>query len=129
MGDILCQQHRRKVFGLLINGETITFYSTEETSNPNFYDYLQSEPLEFFTDSSCMKSSSDIINKRKKLSNEIGLNINTLKMLVKFLTMDSKFYGYTMLNVNPNENLHQDKFNRIKCWKRLNFKSLCFRSK
>jgi hypothetical protein len=37
--------------------------------------------------------------------------MDTLKLLMKFLTMDWQFYGSSMLNISPYDDLNQDEFN------------------
>ncbi|CAF3365429.1 unnamed protein product [Rotaria sp. Silwood1] len=101
---ILDEQNREKVYGFLTNAEQII-----QKPLSDIYDYYESNPLEFFT--GLPKTSSVAAKKKQKTSNEICLNIDTLKIFIKFLTMDWEFYGYTMLNITPNDRLCEDKFN------------------
>ncbi|CAF3428674.1 unnamed protein product [Rotaria sp. Silwood1] len=106
---ILDEQNREKVYGFLTNAEQSIFYCLQKKPLSDIYDYYESNPLEFFT--GLPKTSSVPAKKKQKTSNEICLNIDTLKIFIKFLTMDWEFYGYTMLNITPNDRLCDDTFN------------------
>ncbi|CAF2421983.1 unnamed protein product [Rotaria sp. Silwood2] len=113
---ILDEQNREKIYGYLTNAEQIIFYCLQKKPMSDLYDYYESKPLDFFIDlpktsSSSSSSSSVAAKKKSKQSNKIHLNSDTLKVFIKFLTMDWEFYGCTMLNISPNDRLHEDIFN------------------
>ncbi|CAM4962348.1 unnamed protein product [Rotaria socialis] len=112
--DVLIEQKRDKIYGFLTNTQQIKFYCLKRVEGLDLCDYYQSEPFHFFTAVPKTPSSSSSHNARQttnEKSNEICWNTDTLKIFMKFLTMDWHFYGYSMLNISPNDYLHQDRFN------------------
>ncbi|CAF1094370.1 unnamed protein product [Rotaria magnacalcarata] len=111
---VLIEQKRHKIYGFLTNAQQIKFYCLEKVEGLDLCDYYQSKPFEFFTAVPKTSSSSSSHNVRQttnEKSNEICWNTYTLKILMKFLTMDWQFYGYSMLNISPYDYLYDDKFN------------------
>ncbi|CAF4477896.1 unnamed protein product [Rotaria magnacalcarata] len=111
---VLIEQKRDKIYGFLTNAQRIKFYCLEKVEGSDLCDYYQSEPFHFFIDVPKTSSSSSSRNVRQttnEKANEVCWNKYTLKIFMKFLTMDWQFYGYSMLNISPYDYLYGDKFN------------------
>lgn len=57
-----------------------------------------------------MKSKSISNGFNQSTTTKTFINVETIRIFIKFLTMNPSFYGYTMLNVNPADNLYGDQF-------------------
>ncbi|CAF2114467.1 unnamed protein product [Rotaria magnacalcarata] len=115
--DVLKIQNRQKIYGFITNLQHIRFYYVvkERNSSSCNYNFYQSDKLEMFympSKSTSSSSSSSAVN--KQISNEQlrrrHLNNDTMKILIKFLTMNAGFYEYNMLNINPGDNLFGDQY-------------------
>ncbi|CAF3651651.1 unnamed protein product [Rotaria sp. Silwood1] len=102
-------QNRDKIYGFLTNLQYITFYCVEKTENPCFNKYYQSNNYEMFYMPRKASSSIDGLQPNQE-SKKICLNKDTMKLLIKFLTMNKSFYEYTTLNIDPNDKLFDDNF-------------------
>ncbi|CAF4116814.1 unnamed protein product, partial [Rotaria sp. Silwood2] len=109
---LLVKQNRKKIYGFLINNKQIIFFYVEQGDKTNSFEYYQSQTLEMFINYSETLSSVDmsITNEewRKKYLNEVTWNIFT-----NFLTMKKNFFEYNMLNIDPCDNLLDNKYEII----------------
>jgi hypothetical protein len=96
---ILKVQKRGKVYGFLTDINNIRFYYAEQNENQSIV-YYQSDNFEMFNYSS----------KTTTTSSTRCYNEETLKLFIKFLTMEMNFYGYTTLNINTKDYLYDDIF-------------------
>ncbi|CAF5128553.1 unnamed protein product, partial [Rotaria magnacalcarata] len=125
---ILAVQNRDQVYGFLTNVQYIRFYCAEKSENSSFNNYYQSKDFNMFfmpsESSSCVdtlqhfnmffmpsESSScvDTLQLNKKPKQRV-LNIDTMELFIKFLTMNASFYEYRTLNIDPDESLLSDTF-------------------
>jgi hypothetical protein len=114
--DLLIEQKRDKIYGFLTNTHQIKFYCLEKVEGLDLCDYYESKPFQFFTaavpeTSSSSSSSREVRQTANVQSKEIRWNTDTLKIFMKFLTMNWQFYGCSMLNISPYDDLNQDEFN------------------
>jgi hypothetical protein len=96
---ILKVQQRGKVYGFITDINNIRFYYAEQNENQSIV-YYQSDNFEMFNYSS----------KTTTTSSTRCYNEETLKLFIKFLTMEMNFYGYTTLNINTKDYLYDDIF-------------------
>ncbi|CAF3483341.1 unnamed protein product [Rotaria socialis] len=107
MRAILSVQRRKKIYGFLCNYLHIKFFYIETDLDLNSYALFQSQELEMFSYSSETLSATD---KSRKLC----VNKDTWAIFTKFLTMNSEFYEYTRLNIDPHDDLLADQYHIIK---------------
>ncbi|CAF2104946.1 unnamed protein product [Rotaria magnacalcarata] len=107
MRTILSVQRRKKIYGFLCNYLHIKFFYIEKDLDLNSYVLFQSQELEMFSYSSETLSATD---KSRKLC----VNKDTWKIFTKFLTMNSEFYEYTRLNIDPHDDLLADQYHIMK---------------
>ncbi|CAF4850055.1 unnamed protein product, partial [Rotaria sp. Silwood2] len=74
------------------------------------YNFYKSQDLDMFNEYSKESLSSDMMITNEEWKNK-HLNEVTWKIFINFLTMNDEFYEYTTLNINPSDNLFQDKYN------------------
>jgi hypothetical protein len=96
---ILKVQQRGKVYGFITNINNIRFYYAEQNENQSIV-YYQSDNFEMFNYSSETTTTSSTRS----------YNDGTLKLFIKFLTMEMNFYEYTTLNINTADYLYDDIF-------------------
>ena len=109
---LLCIQERGKVYGFLTNVNHIRFFCVKKTSESNVYHYFRSEDLRMFDLSRVSSSSSSSVDMTKKRakSRKKSLKNDTWTIFLNFLTMNVDFYGYTRLDINPQDDLLADKY-------------------
>ncbi|CAM4743378.1 unnamed protein product [Rotaria magnacalcarata] len=105
---ILVLQHREKIYGFLSNYTHIKFFYVKKKSNSDSYEFCQSQELEMFTYLSETLSSIDMSTTEN--TRKLGVNEDTWKIITNFLTMDTDFYQYKRLNIDPNDNLLGDRY-------------------
>jgi hypothetical protein len=113
---VLIEQKRDKIYGFLTNAQQIKFYCLEKVEGLDLCDYYESKSFQFFTaafpeTSSSSSLSRDVRQTANEQSEEICWNTHTLKIFMKFLTMNWQFYGSSILNISPYDDLNQDEFN------------------
>jgi hypothetical protein len=107
---ILKVQQRRRVYGFITNITNIRFYYAEQLDEEPIV-YYQSQNFEMFNYLlKTTSSSSSSVNRIDTSARTRCFDETTLKILIKFLTMDTNFYGYTTLNINADDYLYDDKF-------------------
>ncbi|CAF2711151.1 unnamed protein product [Rotaria sp. Silwood2] len=104
---ILEAQHREKIYGFLSNYIHIKFFYVKKKSDSNWCEFFQSQELEMFTYSSEILSSIDTSTTATTTENtrKLEINKNTWKIFTNFLTMNTDFYQYTRLNIDPHDDL------------------------
>ncbi|CAF3944401.1 unnamed protein product, partial [Rotaria sp. Silwood1] len=106
---ILTVQCRRIIFGFLSNYTHIKFFGVQKNFDLNSYEYFQNQELEMFNYLSETLSSIDTStiteNKRK-----LGVNKDTWKIFIQFLTMNFWNYYYNVLEIDPNDDLLGDQY-------------------
>ncbi|CAF3709993.1 unnamed protein product [Rotaria socialis] len=106
---ILAGQRREKIYGFLSNYTHIKFFYLKRKSDSERCGFFQSQELEMFTYSSETLSSIDASttteNRRK-----LGVNKDTWKTFINFLTMNTDFYQYKGLKIDPNDDLLGDRY-------------------
>ncbi|CAF3832116.1 unnamed protein product [Rotaria sp. Silwood1] len=106
---ILTVQRRQFIHGFLSNYTHIKFFRVYKNSDSNSYEYFQSQELEMFNYLSETLSPIDMSaiteNKRK-----LGVNKDTWKMFIEFLTMDFAYYHYEGLKIRPIDDLLGDRY-------------------
>ncbi|CAF1638342.1 unnamed protein product [Rotaria magnacalcarata] len=105
---ILVLQHREKIYGFLSNYTHIKFFYAKKKSNSDSYEFFQSQELEMFTYLSETLSSIDMSTTEN--TRKLGVNEDTWKIITNFLTMDTDFYQYKRLNIDPNDDLLGDRY-------------------
>ncbi|CAF4935735.1 unnamed protein product [Rotaria sp. Silwood1] len=102
-------QRRQFIHGFLSNYTHIKFFRVYKNSDSNSYEYFQSQELEMFNYLSETLSPIDMSaiteNKRK-----LGVNKDTWKMFIEFLTMDFAYYHYEGLKIRPIDDLLGDRY-------------------
>ncbi|CAF1943323.1 unnamed protein product [Rotaria magnacalcarata] len=106
---ILAVQNRDQVYGFLTNVQYIRFYCAEKSENSSFNNYYQSKDFNMFFMPSESSSCVDTLQLNKKPKQRV-LNIDTMELFIKFLTMNASFYEYRTLNIDPDESLLSDTF-------------------
>ncbi|CAF1427813.1 unnamed protein product [Rotaria sordida] len=108
---LLDVQRRRKIYGFLCNYKEIKFFYVEKKDNEDCYKYYQSEQLKMFNNLSNETSfNGDMSRKTIKHSENLCINKDTWKLFITFLRMNSDFYEYSHLNINPYDNLLCNKY-------------------
>ncbi|CAF3369654.1 unnamed protein product [Rotaria socialis] len=105
---ILILQHREKIYGFLSNYTHIKFFYVTKKSDSDSYEFCQSQELEMFTYLSETLSSIDMSTTEN--TRKLGVNEDTWKIITNFLTMDTDFYQYKRLNIDPNDDLLGDRY-------------------
>ncbi|CAF1278027.1 unnamed protein product [Rotaria sordida] len=108
MTTLLKIQNREKIYGFLTNFQYMTYYYVEKHQFPNSYTYYKSQHIKMFN-YSC-KISSINTTTTEQITN-IDFNENGWKLFTKFLTMNSDFYQYTALYINPSIDLLGQRYN------------------
>ncbi|CAF5040650.1 unnamed protein product [Rotaria sp. Silwood1] len=108
MTHILQIQQRGKVYGFITNINSIRFYCAKQENDTSIV-YYQSQYFQMF-DGSPKTLPSSFVNQINTSAPTRYFNETTLKMFIKFLTMDTNFYGYTTLNINTDDYLYDDIF-------------------
>ncbi|CAF4521804.1 unnamed protein product, partial [Rotaria sp. Silwood2] len=104
-------QNRKKMYSFLTNGKQISFFYFEKKGEwKESYNFYKSQDLDMFNEYSKESLSSDMMITNEEWKNK-HLNEVTWKIFINFLTMNDEFYEYTTLNINPSDNLFQDKYN------------------
>ncbi|CAF1417820.1 unnamed protein product [Rotaria sp. Silwood1] len=111
---ILTVQHHEKIYGFLSNYTHIKFFYVKKKSDSEWYEFFQSQELEMFTYSSETLSSIDTSTTVTTTENTRKLDVNkdTWKIFTNFLTMNTDFYQYTRLNIDPHDDLLGDRYIR-----------------
>ncbi|CAF1346071.1 unnamed protein product [Rotaria sp. Silwood1] len=109
---IFAVQHREKIYGFLSNYIHIKFFYVKKKSDSEWYEFFQSQELEMFTYSSETLSSIDTSTTVTTTENARKLDVNkdTWKIFTNFLTMNTNFYQYTRLNIDPHDDLLGDRY-------------------
>ncbi|CAF1555431.1 unnamed protein product [Rotaria sp. Silwood1] len=104
-------QNRKKIYGFLTNGKQISFFYIEKKHEwKESYNFYKSQDFDMFNEYSKESLSGDMMITNEEWKNKY-LNEVTWKIFINFLTMNNKFYEYTTLNINPSDNLFQNKYN------------------
>ncbi|CAF2832284.1 unnamed protein product [Rotaria sp. Silwood2] len=111
MTYILQIQQRGKAYGFITNINSIRFYCAKQENDTSIV-YYQSEHFQMFygLPKASSSSSSSFVNQINTSAPTRYFNEKTLKIFIKFLTMDTNFYGYTTLNINTDDYLYDDIF-------------------
>lgn len=108
---LLDVQEREKIYGFLCNYTNIKFFYVYKQHLSNSYEYYESQELELFSSSS-YTSSSIRQTKRRRFENLTNLSINkkSWKIFSKFLTMNSNFYEYKRLMIDPYDDVFTNRY-------------------
>ncbi|CAF5047984.1 unnamed protein product, partial [Rotaria sp. Silwood1] len=109
MTHILQIQQRDKVYGFITNINSIRFYCAKSDNDKSIV-YYQSQYFQMFDGLPKRSSSSSFFNQINTSAPTRYFNETALKMFIRFLTMDTNFYGYTTLNINIDDYLYDDIF-------------------
>ncbi|CAF3904564.1 unnamed protein product [Rotaria sp. Silwood1] len=106
---ILAAQHREKIYGFLSNYTHIKFFYVKKKSDSEWYEFFQSQELEMFTYSSETLSSINMSTTTENIR-KLDVNKDTWKIFTNFLTMNTDFYQYTRLKIEPHDNLLDNRY-------------------
>ncbi|CAF1105503.1 unnamed protein product [Rotaria magnacalcarata] len=101
---VLKVQNRDKIYGFLTNLDYIRFYRVEKKDS-TYCNYYRSKVFDMFRMPPKPTSSSTNVIQPNPGPEERYLNKDTIKLFIKFLTMNASFYEYTMLNIRPDDDL------------------------
>ncbi|CAF3005956.1 unnamed protein product [Rotaria socialis] len=116
---LLTIQARQKIYGFLLNTEYIQFYYVERRPNSSDYNYFKSKSLPIYDHSSKDLPSNDKQKITTDQTSEENIQFceKTWKIFTKFLIMQTDFYRYETLNIDPKDN----ELNKYEIQKRLGF--------
>ncbi|CAF1223875.1 unnamed protein product [Rotaria sordida] len=108
--SILKLQRRQKIYGFLTNFVYIKFFYVEKKKDSSLFHYYQSYDLEMFN---YWSQTSPVVPSMTtaEQANYRYLNKDTWKLFTKFLTMNTDFYEYEALYINPRDYLFANKYN------------------
>ncbi|CAF4727512.1 unnamed protein product [Rotaria sp. Silwood1] len=107
---ILAVQHRETIYGFISNYTHIKFFYVKKKSDSDSYEFFQSQELEMFTYSFEILSSVDTSTTTTENTRKLGVNKDTWKIFTNFLTMNTDFYQYARLKIDPHDDLLGDRY-------------------